>query len=162
MYKLCCPHLTIRYGRKNSKEGKKMDYIDVIGLTAGALGGFSLFPQVLKVLRTKSTKDISREMFLLLATSIFLWLIYGILLNNFPIILANFFGFIQAFIILFFKIENQLRVQKLTPGPPRIERVTIFMSDNTETQHYPPKTGRLKLDLPIIADRTDKNRANRK
>ena len=140
-----------------------MDYIDVIGLTAGALGGFSLFPQVLKVLRTKSTKDISREMFLLLATSIFLWLIYGILLNNFPIILANFFGFIQAFIILFFKIENQLRVQKLTHGPPRIEQMTIFMSENTKTQHYPTQTSKMKLDLPIIDDRINKkNRAKRK
>ena len=138
-----------------------MDYIDLIGLTAGALGGFSLFPQVLKVLRTKSTKDISREMFLLLATSIFLWLIYGIFLNNFPIILANFFGFIQAFIILFFKIENQLRVQKLTHGSPKIERVTMFMSENTQTQHCPPKTDMLKLDLPIITDRTDKNGAKR-
>jgi len=138
-----------------------MDYIDVIGLTAGALGGLSLFPQVLKVLRTKSTKDISREMFLLLATSIFLWLIYGILLNNFPIILANFFGFIQAFIILFFKIENQLRVQKLAHGSPMIERVTMFMSENTQTQHHTPKTGRLKLDLPIISDRNEKNRAKR-
>jgi len=132
-----------------------MNYIDVIGLTAGALGGFSLFPQVLKVLRTKSTKDISREMFLLLATSIFLWLIYGISLNNFPIIIANFFGFIQSFIILFFKIENQLKIQKLKNCPPRIERVTIFMSDNTETHHYLPKNGRLKLDLPIIPDRTE-------
>jgi len=86
-----------------------MNYIDLIGLTAGAVGGFSLFPQVLKVLKTKSTKDISREMFLLLASSIFLWLIYGLILNNFPIIIANFFGFIQALIILYFKIENQLR-----------------------------------------------------
>ena len=86
-----------------------MDYIYVIGLTAAAMGGISLFPQVLKVLRTKSTKDISREMFLLLAGSIFLWLVYGILLNNFPIIIANFFGFIQALIILFFKIENQIK-----------------------------------------------------
>jgi len=91
-----------------------MDYVEVIGLIAAAMGGVSLFPQVLKVLRTKSTKDISREMFLLLTCSIFLWLIYGILLNNIPIIIANFFGFIQALIILFVKIENQLRkrVQK--------------------------------------------------
>lgn len=86
-----------------------MDYIEIIGLTAAAMGGISLLPQVLKVLKTKSTKDISREMFLLLAGSIFLWLVYGILLNNLPIIIANFFGFIQALIILFFKIENQLR-----------------------------------------------------
>ena len=86
-----------------------MDYINIIGLTAAAMGGVSLFPQVLKVLKTKSTKDISREMILLFAGSIFLWLVYGILLNNFPIIVANFFGFIQALIILFFKIKNQIK-----------------------------------------------------
>ena len=86
-----------------------MDYINIIGLTAGAMGGISLFPQMLKVLRNKSTKDISREMFLLLAGSIFLWLIYGILLNNLPIIIANFFGLIQALVILFFKMENQIK-----------------------------------------------------
>jgi MtN3 and saliva related transmembrane protein len=93
-------------------EWKEMDYIDIIGLTAAAMGGISLFPQVLKVLKTKSTKDISREMFLLLGGSILLWLVYGILLNNFPIIIANFFGFIQALIILFFKIENQLKKRR--------------------------------------------------
>ena len=93
-------HANIRYRINERREGKKTDYIDVIGLTAGAMGGFSLFPQVIKVLKTKSTKDISREMFLLLASSIFLWLIYGFFLNNFPIIVANFFGFIQALIIL--------------------------------------------------------------
>jgi MtN3 and saliva related transmembrane protein len=91
-------------------EGEKgMDCMDIIGLTAGAMGGFSLLPQVIKVLKTKSTKDISREMFLLLASSIFLWLIYGLFLNNFPIIIANFFGLIQALIILYFKIENQIK-----------------------------------------------------
>ena len=86
-----------------------MNHVDIIGLIAGAMGGFALFPQVLKVLKTKSTKDISREMFLLLASSIFLWLIYGFLLNNYPIMIANFFGIIQSFIILYFKIKNQLR-----------------------------------------------------
>jgi MtN3 and saliva related transmembrane protein len=88
---------------------EEMDYINIIGLTAAAMGGISLFPQVLKVVKTKSTKDISREMILILAGSIFLWLVYGILLKNFPIIIANFFGFIQALIILFFKIKNQIK-----------------------------------------------------
>jgi MtN3 and saliva related transmembrane protein len=96
---------------------EEMDCIDVIGLTAGAMGGFSLLPQVLKVLKTKSTKDISREMFLLLAGSIFLWLIYGLFLNNFPIIIANFFGFVQALIILYFKMENQLRKRAIIHAP---------------------------------------------
>ena len=48
-----------------------MDYINIIGLVAAAMGGIALFPQVLKVLRTKSTKDISREMIGILAGSIF-------------------------------------------------------------------------------------------
>ena len=89
-----------------------MDYVTIIGLSAAAMGGISLFPQVLKVIRTKSTKDISREMFLLLAGSIFLWLIYGILLKDLPIIIANFFGFIQTLIILFFKIKNQINAAR--------------------------------------------------
>jgi len=71
-----------------------LDYITIIGLIAAAMGGISLFPQVLKILKTKSTKDISREMILILAVSIFLWLVYGILLKNFPIIIANSFGFL--------------------------------------------------------------------
>jgi MtN3 and saliva related transmembrane protein len=84
---------------------EEMDYINIIGLAAAALGGFSLFPQLLKVLKTKSTKDISLGMVSIFSSSIFLWLVYGILMQNSPIIIANFFGFIQALIILLFKIK---------------------------------------------------------
>ena len=93
-------------------ENEEMDYINIIGLTAAAMGGIALFPQVLKVLRTKSTKDISREMIVILACSIFLWLVYGLLISDLPIIIANFFGLIQALIILFFKIKNQIKRMK--------------------------------------------------
>ena len=82
-----------------------MDYINIIGLAAAAMGGISLFPQLLKVLKTKSTKDLSLGMIMLFCTSIFLWLAYGILMKNSPIIIANFFGFIEALIILLFKIK---------------------------------------------------------
>jgi MtN3 and saliva related transmembrane protein len=66
---------------------------------------FNLFPQLLKVLKTKSTKDISLGMISIFSGSIFLWLVYGILLKNSPIIIANFFGFIQSLIILVYKIK---------------------------------------------------------
>jgi len=98
-----------KYGFNTVEAEEELDYITIIGLSAAALGGISLFPQVLKVLKTKSTKDISREMFLILACSILLWLIYGILLKNAPIIIANFFGFVQALIILFYKTKNQMK-----------------------------------------------------
>ena len=83
----------------------EMDYITIIGLATAALGGVSLFPQLLKVLKTKSTKDLSLGMFIIFCNSIFLWLVYGILMENAPIIIANFFGFIEALIILLFKIK---------------------------------------------------------
>jgi len=82
-----------------------MDYINIIGLAAAAMGGIALFPQLLKVLKTKSTKYISLGMISIFSGSIFLWLVYGILLKNSPIIIANFFGFIQALIILLYKIK---------------------------------------------------------
>jgi MtN3 and saliva related transmembrane protein len=82
-----------------------MDYISIIGLAAAAMGGVSLFPQLFKVLRTKSTKDISLGMISIFSVSIFLWLVYGILLKNLPIIIANFFGLIQAVILLLCKIK---------------------------------------------------------
>jgi MtN3 and saliva related transmembrane protein len=44
-------------------------------------------------------------MIIIFSSSIFLWLVYGILMQNSPIIIANFFGFIQALIILLFKIK---------------------------------------------------------
>jgi len=84
---------------------EEMDYMTIIGLAAAAMGGISLFPQLLKVLKTKSTKDISLGMIIIFSSSIFLWLVYGILMENSPIIIANFFGFIQALIILLFKIK---------------------------------------------------------
>ncbi len=98
---------------KTSLDGEEhIENITIIGLAAATMGGLALFPQVLKVLKTKSTKDISREMIVLLAGSISLWLIYGILLNDLPIIIANFFGLIQAIIILYFKIKNQIKKTK--------------------------------------------------
>jgi len=77
----------------------------IIGLIAAALTTSALFPQLIRVWKTKSTKDISTGMFVLTSTGVFVWFIYGIFLNNLPIIIANSLAFIQAVTILFFKIK---------------------------------------------------------
>jgi len=66
-----------------------MDLITVLGLIAGTLTTTGFLPQVIKSWRTKRTADVSLLMPTLLAIGISLWLIYGILLNDFPIIIAN-------------------------------------------------------------------------
>ena len=85
--------------------GMQMEYVTILGLIAAVLTTTSLFPQLLKVLKTKSTKDISLGMFALFCAGIFLWFVYGILLGDLPIIIANCLGFIQGIIILAFKVK---------------------------------------------------------
>jgi len=80
-------------------------YVTVIGLVAAVLSTGSLFPQLLKVWRTKSTKDISVRMYALLTAGVFIWFVYGLLLQDIPIIAANLIGFIQALIIYILKMK---------------------------------------------------------
>jgi len=82
-----------------------MNYVTMIGLAAAAITAISLFPQLVKIWKTKSTKDISLGMFSLFCSGVFLWFVYGILMRDLPIIIANFVGFIQTLIILIFKVK---------------------------------------------------------
>ncbi len=82
-----------------------MDAITVVGLVAAAFTTISLLPQLLKVWKTKSTKDISTGMFTLFGSGVLLWFIYGFFVKDAPIIIANSLAFIQAAVILVFKIK---------------------------------------------------------
>jgi len=66
-----------------------MGLIIILGLIAAFCTTVSFIPQALKTIRTKETKDLSLTMYSVLTTGIFFWLVYGILLHNIPIILAN-------------------------------------------------------------------------
>ena len=83
-----------------------MQYVTIIGLTAAFATTFAFFPQVLKSWRTKHTKDISLPMYMLMTTGVFLWLVYGILLKDLPIMLANAVTLIFTISILVIKIRN--------------------------------------------------------
>jgi MtN3 and saliva related transmembrane protein len=82
-----------------------MDTITVIGLIAALFTTVSLSPQLVKVWKTKSTKDISTGMFTLFAGGVLLWFVYGVLVGDLPIILANSLAFVQAVVILAFKVK---------------------------------------------------------
>jgi len=81
-----------------------MDLIIALGLIGATLTTVSLLPQLVKVIKTRSTKDISAGMFVLFVTDFFIWLIYGILIKDIPLIIANSFAFVEATIIFIFKI----------------------------------------------------------
>lgn len=62
---------------------------DFIGYFAAVLGTICWLPQAIKTWRTKATADLSLWANLLVLATIVLWLIYGILLMAWPLIIAN-------------------------------------------------------------------------
>ena len=79
--------------------------IDGIGLIAGLLTTTAFIPQVWKIYRTKSGKDISARMISLFTAGLVLWLIYGILLRSLPLILSNVLTLVLSLAIIALKIR---------------------------------------------------------
>lgn len=79
--------------------------VDILGSIAGALTTISFLPQLIQVVRTKSTKDISLSMFIIFSAGVICWCIYGILVKSTPMVVANGIVFVFAAIILGHKIK---------------------------------------------------------
>jgi len=60
-----------------------------LGYVAGLLTVGSFLPQVVRAWRTKQTRDLSLAMFALLITSGSLWIVYGIVKSDWPVIATN-------------------------------------------------------------------------
>ncbi len=76
-----------------------------IGGIAATLTTCSFIPQVWKVWRTRHTKDISLLMYSLFSAGVALWLMYGILLSSWPIIVANAITLLLAGTVLALKLR---------------------------------------------------------
>jgi MtN3 and saliva related transmembrane protein len=63
--------------------------VTAIGLAAAVCTTISFVPQLIRVWRLRSAREISLTMFLVFSLGTFLWLLYGILIRAVPVILAN-------------------------------------------------------------------------
>ena len=61
-----------------------MNIVLIIGFSAAVLGMIAFFPQVLRSLKTKETKDVSLASFSIIAATNFLWTVYGLLKKMYP------------------------------------------------------------------------------
>ncbi len=66
-----------------------MDGIALLGFAAGTLTTISFWPQLRRTWITKSAEDVSLAMLLTFSSGVLLWLLYGLLLGAWPIILTN-------------------------------------------------------------------------
>jgi len=80
------------------------NFTQFIGFFAAFCTTIAFLPQALKVWKSKSTKDISLLMFIIFTLGVFSWLVYGIILYNWPLILANAVTLTLSAFILSYKI----------------------------------------------------------
>ena len=66
-----------------------MDGIELVGHFGALLSSITFIPQVYKTWQSKSVSDLSLVMMLIVFTSTIVWLVYGVSLNLWPVIVAN-------------------------------------------------------------------------
>ena len=82
-----------------------MNSIQVIGLLAGSLTTAAFLPQVIKTWKSRSAKDLSLGMFSMFCLGVALWLVYGFVVNDVPVIAANLVTLLLASTLLYFKFR---------------------------------------------------------
>ena len=82
-----------------------MNFVEVLGLSAGACTTLAFLPQVIKTWKSRSAKDLSLGMFSVFCFGVLLWLVYGIFQHDVPVIAANLITLMLASTLLFFKLK---------------------------------------------------------
>jgi MtN3 and saliva related transmembrane protein len=82
-----------------------MDMTNLVGLSAGFLTTVAFVPQVTKVWKEKSAKELSLPTFIAFTIGVAMWLAYGILKQEIPIIVWNGATLVLAGAILAMKLK---------------------------------------------------------
>jgi len=77
-----------------------MTILYVLAMIFGTVSGLANFPQAYKIFRRKSAKDISILTYSFLFLGAVIWILYGIELANFPIIITNIFGAVNIGLVV--------------------------------------------------------------
>ncbi|WP_368031475.1 SemiSWEET family sugar transporter [Arcobacter sp. s6] len=78
---------------------------ELVGSLAAFLTTVAFVPQAYKIYKTNQTKDLSLSLFLIFSSGVFMWLIYGIMIKDFPIMIANTITLFLSLYILYKKIS---------------------------------------------------------
>jgi MtN3 and saliva related transmembrane protein len=82
-----------------------MGYADLIGALAAVLTSVAFLPQVFRVLRTRSARDISLGMYSAFTTGVACWIAYGLMIGAWPVVAANLVTFVLACTVLLLKLR---------------------------------------------------------
>ena len=77
----------------------------LVSATAATLTTAAFLPQALHIIRYKDTRAISLHMYVAFATGVLLWMVFGLLIGNLPIIISNVITLVLALAIIAMKLK---------------------------------------------------------
>lgn len=79
-------------------------WVEAIGLAAGAMTTCAFVPQVLQTWRSRQVRDISLAMYLVLASGVASWIVYGLFIDSLAVVAANMVTFVLVCAVLGMKL----------------------------------------------------------
>ena len=80
-----------------------MNWIEAVGLFGAFLSSVTFMPQVYKAWQSKSVGDLSMAMMFIVFSSTIVWIIYGVALNLWPVIICNGIICLLSLMLIYFK-----------------------------------------------------------
>ena len=82
-----------------------MNFVDIIGFSAGVFTSINIIPQIIQSIKTKQVEDISLWMFLIYDLGLFLWVTYGFMINSFPVMIMDGLALLTSIFMTYMKIR---------------------------------------------------------
>ncbi|HDG1688993.1 TPA: SemiSWEET transporter [Kluyvera georgiana] len=83
-----------------------MEWASWIGYLAACLTTLSFLPQAIKVIATRNTQGISGLMYVMFVCGLVMWLVYGVMIEDMAVSMANFLTLVFAMPILIIKLRR--------------------------------------------------------
>ena len=120
-------------------------WIEALGLVAACLTTSSFLPQAIRIWKTRSARDVSLVMYVMMAAGNSLWLTYGILMGSISMIFANATCLLMVVSVLGLKIRDMLRPNLL------VELVAAEVPDTAQGQPVNSNEAPPAPKVPIAA-----------
>lgn len=85
----------------------------IVGILGNVLTVIANIPQTIKTIRSKKTDDLSLLWLFFLIIMLIVWVIYGALLNQIPMIIGNSIAIVLILSIFYVKISNELKKKEI-------------------------------------------------
>ncbi|HVY98224.1 MAG TPA: SemiSWEET transporter [Dongiaceae bacterium] len=112
-------------------------WFEAIGLIGACLTTFSFLPQAIRIWRTRSARDVSLVMYVMMTTGSVMWLIYGLLIGSPALIVSNGVGVVMVGSVLALKLQDMLRPRNLLVEIVEHEAVAV-VADPVNTNDVLP------------------------